>query len=67
MTNNDKCPCKNCICLAICASKSRVKCDILRDIFRKVAETNDESNEEMRNIWIIIHEALPELLMIEGE
>ena len=59
-----KCPCEECIVLAICKNKLQVKCEMLSDMFK---DLDQGDNESQRKIWHMIHESLPHLGVIGVE
>ena len=59
-----KCPCEECVLLAICIYKLRIKCSMLSDMFK---DLDEEDNESQRKIWDEIHKSLPQLGVIGVE
>lgn len=59
-----KCPCEECVLLAICIYKLQVKCSMLSDMFKDLDGGDDESQ---RKIWHEIHKSLPQLTIIGVE
>ena len=58
-----KCPCEECISLAICVYRAHIKCCILRDMFQSL----DQNDEAVSDAWVIVHKSLPNLIMLSGE
>ena len=59
----NKCPCKECISLAICKSQVTIVCSILRKLFGNMKHGDDE----MKEMWNIVHEELPRVVAVMWE
>ena len=55
-----KCPCEDCLVLAICKSKSSIRCSILREAFSRA----DYKNEKITDFWLTVHKLLPHAAMV---
>ena len=59
-----KCPCEECIVLAICIYKVQLKCDMLIGMFKGLDQEDDDI---MGEVWHVIHKSLPHLSLIGVE
>ena len=59
-----KCPCEECVLLAICRGQTQIYCEILIEMFNDIDYQNDEIAKE---IWDTIHKSLPGLITVGQE